>query len=89
MFRRLSAGVLVLGLTAIPAAAYQINGVYARLVSCDWGWSAVENIVHVHDLHATMLKLCGIDHMRLTVRYQGRDFRLTDVHGNVVRELLA
>src|SRR5436190_4338521 len=45
--------------------------------------------VHVHDLHATMLHLCGIDHKRLTFRYQGRDFRLTDVSGNVVRGILA
>ena len=53
------------------------------------GYSAVENKVHVHDLHATMLHLFGIDHKRLTHRFQGRDFRLTDVHGNVVREILA
>ncbi len=45
--------------------------------------------VDVHDLHATMLHLCGIDHKRLTVRYQGRDFRLTDVHGNVIRGICA
>ena len=45
--------------------------------------------VHVHDLHATMLHLCGIDHKRLTYRYQGRDFRLTDVEGNVVKGILA
>ena len=45
--------------------------------------------VHVHDLHATMLYLCGIDHKRLTYRYQGRDFRLTDVSGNVVKGILA
>ncbi|HYE31163.1 MAG TPA: DUF1501 domain-containing protein [Methylomirabilota bacterium] len=45
--------------------------------------------VHVHDLHATMLHLCGIDHKRLTYRYQGRDFRLTDVAGNVVKGILA
>ena len=45
------------------------------------GYNAVENIVHVHDLHATMLHLLGIDHKRLTYRFQGRDFRLTDVHG--------
>jgi hypothetical protein len=45
--------------------------------------------VHVHDLHATMLHLLGIDHKRLTYRYSGRDMRLTDVHGNVIRELLA
>ena len=45
------------------------------------GYHAVENPVHVHDLHATMLHLLGIDHTRLTYRYQGRDFRLTDVAG--------
>ena len=53
------------------------------------GYNAVDNIVPVHDLHATMLYLLGIDHLRLTYRFQGRDFRLTDVHGNVVREILA
>jgi hypothetical protein len=53
------------------------------------GYNAVENIVHVHDLHATMLYLLGIDHLRLTYRFQGRDFRLTDVHGNVVNDILA
>ena len=45
--------------------------------------------MHVHDLQATILHLMGLDHKRLTYRFQGRDFRLTDVHGNVVRELLA
>jgi hypothetical protein len=45
--------------------------------------------VHVHDLNATILHLLGLDHERLTFRYQGRDFRLTDVHGQVVRDLLA
>lgn len=53
------------------------------------GYNAVENVVHVHDLHATMLHLLGIDHRRLTVRHQGRDFRLTDVAGEVVTEILA
>jgi uncharacterized protein (DUF1501 family) len=53
------------------------------------GYFAVDNIVHVHDLHATMLHLMGIDHERLTYRYQGRDFRLTDVAGKVVRGILA
>lgn len=53
------------------------------------GYEAVENKVHVHDLHATMLHLFGIDHTRLTYRFQGRDFRLTDVHGRVVKEILA
>ena len=53
------------------------------------GYAAVEDPVHVHDLHATLLHLLGFDHTRLTYRYAGRDFRLTDVHGKVVKELLA
>ena len=53
------------------------------------GYHAVENVVHVNDLHATMLHLLGIDHRRLTYRYQGRDFRLTDVGGHVVQDILA
>jgi hypothetical protein len=53
------------------------------------GFGVVENKVHVHDLHATILHLLGFDHTRLTYRFQGRDFRLTDVFGNVVKELLA
>ena len=52
------------------------------------GYNAVENIFHVHDLHATMLHLLGVQHERLTFRSQGRDFRLTDVHGRIVREVL-
>jgi membrane-anchored protein YejM (alkaline phosphatase superfamily) len=55
----------------------------------DFGFQAVEDIVHVHDLHATMLHLLGFDHEKLTYRYSGRDFRLTDVHGKVVKGLLA
>jgi hypothetical protein len=53
------------------------------------GYYAVENAVHVHDLHATMLYLTGVDHERLTYRYQGRDFRLTDVAGRVVKDIIA
>jgi hypothetical protein len=53
------------------------------------GFQAVENRVHVHDLHATMLRLMGLDHKRLTYRYAGRDFRLTDVHGRIVDEIIA
>jgi uncharacterized protein (DUF1501 family) len=53
------------------------------------GFSVVENRVHVHDLQATLLHLLGFDHQRLTYRFQGRDYRLTDVHGDVVREILA
>ena len=53
------------------------------------GFAAVEDRVHVHDLHATILHLLGIEHTKLTFRFQGRDFRLTDVQGNVVHKLLA
>ena len=53
------------------------------------GYAAVENVVHVHDLHATMLQLLGIEHTRLIYRFQGRDYRLTDVFGNVVDGILA
>ncbi|HZN34959.1 MAG TPA: DUF1501 domain-containing protein [Pirellulaceae bacterium] len=55
----------------------------------EFGMHAVENRVHVHDLHATILHLLGLDHERLTYHYSGRDFRLTDVHGRVVRDILA
>ncbi|MFN3648167.1 MAG: DUF1501 domain-containing protein [Armatimonadota bacterium] len=55
----------------------------------DLGFNAVKDRVHVHDLHATILHLLGFDHTKLTYRYQGRDFRLTDVHGEVVKQLLA
>jgi len=55
----------------------------------EFGYAAVENRVHVHDLHATILKLMGFDHKRLTYNYAGRDFRLTDVHGNIVNGIIA
>jgi hypothetical protein len=55
----------------------------------EFGFAAVENKVHVHDLHATILHLMGLDHENLTYRYSGRDFRLTDVHGHVVKDILA
>lgn len=55
----------------------------------EFGFKAVENPVHVHDLHATILYLLGFDHERFTYRYAGRDFRLTDIHGKVVHELIA
>jgi hypothetical protein len=55
----------------------------------EFGFRAAENPVHVHDLHATLLRLLGFDHERFTYRYAGRDFRLTDVHGRVVQELIA
>ena len=57
--------------------------------SDELGFAAVEDRVHVHDLQATVLHLLGLDHTKLTFRFQGRDFRLTDVHGEVVAKLLA
>jgi hypothetical protein len=62
---------------------------YSHGTTDEIGHRAAENKVSVHDLHATILHLLGIDHLRLTYRYQGRDFRLTDVHGEVVREVIA
>ena len=53
------------------------------------GFNVVKDKVHVHDLHATILQLLGLDHTRLTYKFQGRDFRLTDVAGNVVKQLVA
>jgi len=53
------------------------------------GFNVVEDPVHIHDLHATMMHLLGLDHTKLTFRYQGRDFRLTDVHGHLVEKILA
>lgn len=55
----------------------------------DFGWNVIKDPVHVHDMQATILHLCGIDHTRLTFRYQGRQYRLTDVHGNIVKGILA
>ena len=55
----------------------------------DFGFNATKNKVHVHDLNATILHLLGLDHLKLTYRFQGRDFRLTDVHGEVVKDLIA
>jgi arylsulfatase A-like enzyme len=55
----------------------------------EFGYNIVRDPVHVHDLNATMLHCLGVDHTRLTYRFQGRDFRLTDVHGKVVEPLLA
>jgi hypothetical protein len=65
-----------------------VKGGYVHGATDEFGYKAVEKPVHVHDLHATILHLLGFDHTRLTYRYAGRDFRLTDVHGEVVREIL-
>jgi hypothetical protein len=66
-----------------------VRGGVTHGATCEWGYNVVENPVSVHDLHATMLHLLGIDHERLTYRYQGRRFRLTDVEGEVVRPVIA
>lgn len=55
----------------------------------DFGWKAIDKPVHVHDIHATILYLLGIDHTKLTYRYSGRDYRLTDVSGNVIHDIIA
>ena len=66
-----------------------IQGGVTHGATDELGYNATDNVVHVNDLHATMLHQLGIDHKRLTYRFQGRDFRLTDIHGQVVREILA
>jgi hypothetical protein len=66
-----------------------IKGGISHGATDELGYMAVEDVVSVHDLHATMLHLLGIDHTKLTLRHLGRDFRLTDVHGSVVKKILA
>jgi hypothetical protein len=66
-----------------------VKGGYVHGATDEFGFQAVENKVHIHDLHATILWLLGFDHEKFTYRYAGRDFRLTDVHGSVVKQLLA
>ncbi len=66
-----------------------VKGGHVHGATDEFGFKAAEKPVHIHDLHATILHLLGFDHEKLTHRYAGRDFRLTDVHGNVVREILA
>jgi hypothetical protein len=66
-----------------------VKGGYSHGLTDDYGYEAIEDKMHVHDLHATILHLLGLDHERLTYSYAGRDFRLTDVHGNVVKQILS
>jgi hypothetical protein len=66
-----------------------VKGGLAYGATDEFGWHSTENRVHVHDLHATILHLMGIDHTKLTFFYGGRNYRLTDVYGNVVKDLLA
>ncbi len=62
---------------------------FALALTGDYCYKILQKPVHVHDLNATLLHLLGIDHERLTYRFQGRDYRLTDVHGKVVKDLIA
>ena len=66
-----------------------VRGGMAYGATDEYGWHAVDKPVHVHDLHATILHLMGIDHERLTYRYAGRDYRLTDVYGKIVHDIIA
>jgi hypothetical protein len=66
-----------------------VRGGYVHGATDEFGFKAVEDRMHVYDLHATVLRLLGFDHEKLTFRHAGRDFRLTDVHGHVVKELIA
>jgi len=66
-----------------------VKGGYVHGATDEYGFQAVENKVHIHDLHATILALLGFDHEKFTYRHAGRDFRLTDVSGHVVKELIA
>jgi hypothetical protein len=66
-----------------------VRGGYVHGATDEFGWDAVQDRVHVHDLHATILHLLGLDHERLTYRHAGRDFRLTDVSGTVAKAILA
>ena len=74
---------------SILMAGAGIRGGYTHGETDDFCYNIVDGGVHVHDLNATILHLMGVDHERLTYRYQGRDFRLTDIHGNVVKALLS
>jgi hypothetical protein len=65
-----------------------VKGGISHGATDDYGYQAVEGKTHITDLHATMLALMGLDHERLTYRYAGRDFRLTNVSGNVVKEII-
>ena len=90
-----TAGGSVLGRDHFPDAYTMwmagggVKGGYTHGETDELGFSVAKDKVHVHDLHATILHLLGFEHTKLTFRYQGRDYRLTDVHGHVVKELLA
>ena len=66
-----------------------VKGGFSYGSTDEHGYEAIENQCHIHDWHATILHLLGLDHERLTYRYAGRDFRLTDVHGVVAQDIIA
>jgi len=74
---------------SVVLAGGGVKGGVAHGQTDELGAMAVEDKVHIHDVHATMLHLLGFDHEKLTFRHNGRDFRLTDVYGNVVRQVVA
>jgi hypothetical protein len=73
---------------SIWAAGGGIKGGQVVGKTDDIGWNVVEDAIHINDLHATILHLFGLDHLKLTYKFQGRDFRLTDVGGKVVKKLV-
>jgi hypothetical protein len=72
-----------------PIINYEYKGDLSYGATDEFGLSTVENRVHVHDLHATILHLLGMDHEKLTYKYNGRRFRLTDVGGHVIQDILS
>ena len=66
-----------------------VNGGQRYGSTDEYGYQAIENKVHTHDWHATILHLMGLDHTKLTYNYAGRDFRLTDVHGHVLKDIIS
>ena len=81
---RSAAGARALSRRPVPNSSGAVVGETDEL-----GFSSIEDPLHVHDLHATLLHLLGMEHTKLTFRFQGRDFRLTDVKGHVMQKLLA
>ena len=66
-----------------------VKGGFSYGATDEYGYEAVQGKMHIHDWHATILHLLGLDHEKLTYRHAGRDFRLTDVHGRVAKDILA
>jgi hypothetical protein len=89
MMERIARPANMLKITVLLAGGGIKGGGHVHGATDEAGFAAVRDKVHVHDLHVTILHLLGLDHERLTYRYAGRDFRLTDVRGRVVRELVA